>query len=102
MMYRTTLINPGTVSDPYLVQITLTQLSMDEEANFPIAASVFSEQLIYARCPLRCCSVRSSYTKRDVLSTIDKILKSCWTDGPSNFKSKYFPPAFVEKQIGME
>ncbi|GFW39310.1 uncharacterized protein TNCV_1832961 [Trichonephila clavipes] len=69
MMYRTILINPkqrnlqrivwcesehespkiyelstvtyGTVSAPYLAQRTLTQLSMDEEANFPIAASVF-------------------------------------------------------------
>ncbi|GFY10521.1 uncharacterized protein TNCV_2565491 [Trichonephila clavipes] len=68
MMYRTILINPkqrnlqrivwcesehespqiyeiltvtyGTVSASYLAQRTLTQLSMDEEANFPIAASV--------------------------------------------------------------
>ncbi|GFW70902.1 uncharacterized protein TNCV_2864971 [Trichonephila clavipes] len=68
MMYRTILINPkqhnlqriiwcesehespkiyelstvtyGTVSAPYLAQRTLTQLSMDEEANFPIATSV--------------------------------------------------------------
>ncbi|GFS49144.1 uncharacterized protein TNCV_2410082 [Trichonephila clavipes] len=73
MMYRTILINPkqrnlqrivwsngehespkiyelstvtyGTVSAPYLVQRTLTQLSMDEEANFPIAASVLRNNL---------------------------------------------------------
>ncbi|GFS87227.1 uncharacterized protein TNCV_213491 [Trichonephila clavipes] len=84
MMYRTILINPkqrslqrivwcesehespkiyelstvtyGTVSAPYLAQRTLTQLSMDEEANFPIAASVFTEQLVYGRCPLWCCN----------------------------------------------
>ncbi|GFT20251.1 uncharacterized protein TNCV_4060461 [Trichonephila clavipes] len=73
MMYRTILINPkqrnlqrivwcesehespkiyelstvtyGTVSAPYLAQRTLTQLSMDEEANFPIAASVLRNKL---------------------------------------------------------
>ncbi|GFX73988.1 uncharacterized protein TNCV_2954711 [Trichonephila clavipes] len=73
MMYRTILINPkqrnlqrivwcesehespkiyelsnvtyGTVSAPYLAQRTLTQLSMDEEANFPIAASVLWNNL---------------------------------------------------------
>ncbi|GFU07872.1 integrase catalytic domain-containing protein [Trichonephila clavipes] len=73
MMYRTILINPkqrnlqrivwcesehespkiyelstvtyGTVSAPYLAQRTLTQLSMDEEANFPIAASVLRNNL---------------------------------------------------------
>ncbi|GFY02163.1 integrase catalytic domain-containing protein [Trichonephila clavipes] len=73
MMYRTILINPkqrnlerivwcesehespkiyelstvtyGTVSAPYLAQSTLTQLSMDEEANFPIAASVLRNNL---------------------------------------------------------
>ncbi|GFW66709.1 integrase catalytic domain-containing protein [Trichonephila clavipes] len=83
MMYRTILINPkqrnlqrivwcesehespkiyelstvtyGTVSAPYLAQRTLTQLSMDEEANFPIR---FTEQFIYGRCPLWCCNVR--------------------------------------------
>ncbi|GFX25004.1 uncharacterized protein TNCV_1279401 [Trichonephila clavipes] len=73
MMYRTILINPkqrnlqrivwcesehespkiyelstvtyGTVSAPYLAQRTLTQLSMDEEANSPIAASVLRNNL---------------------------------------------------------
>ncbi|GFU75838.1 uncharacterized protein TNCV_1652971 [Trichonephila clavipes] len=35
----------GTVSAPYLAQRTLTQLSMDEEANFPIAASVLRNNL---------------------------------------------------------
>ncbi|GFW49508.1 uncharacterized protein TNCV_2842891 [Trichonephila clavipes] len=73
MMYRTILINPkqrnlqkivwcesehespkiyelstvtyGTVSAPYLAQRTLTQLSKDEEANFPIAASVLRNNL---------------------------------------------------------
>ncbi|GFW18289.1 uncharacterized protein TNCV_4008281 [Trichonephila clavipes] len=73
MMYRTILINPkqrnlqrivwcasehespkiyelstvtyGTVSAPYLAQRTLTQLSMDEEANFPIAASILWNNL---------------------------------------------------------
>ncbi|GFY26605.1 uncharacterized protein TNCV_2879341 [Trichonephila clavipes] len=73
MMYRTILINPkqrnlqrivwcesehespkifelstvtyGTVSAPYLAQRILTQLSMDEEANFPIAASVLRNNL---------------------------------------------------------
>ncbi|GFT22221.1 uncharacterized protein TNCV_3272571 [Trichonephila clavipes] len=73
MMYRTILINPkqrslqrivwcesehespkiyelstvtyGTVSAPYLAQRTLTQLSMDEEANFPIAASVLRNNM---------------------------------------------------------
>ncbi|GFX77104.1 uncharacterized protein TNCV_1073041 [Trichonephila clavipes] len=73
MMYRTILINPnqrnlqrivwcerehespkiyelstvtyGTVSALYLAQRTLTQLSMDEEANFPIAASVLRNNL---------------------------------------------------------
>ncbi|GFU74539.1 uncharacterized protein TNCV_550781 [Trichonephila clavipes] len=73
MMYRTILINPkqrnlqrivwceseqespkiyelstvtyGSVSAPYLAQRTLTQLSMDEEANFPIAASVLRNNL---------------------------------------------------------
>ncbi|GFY26120.1 retrovirus-related Pol polyprotein from transposon TNT 1-94 [Trichonephila clavipes] len=75
MMYRTILINPkqrnlqrivwcesehespkiyelstvtyGTVSAPYLAQRTLTQLSMDEEANFPIAASVLRNNCIW-------------------------------------------------------
>ncbi|GFT69152.1 uncharacterized protein TNCV_2566091 [Trichonephila clavipes] len=73
MMYRTILINPkqrnlqrivwcesehespkiyelstvtyGTVSAPYLAQRTLTQLSMHEEVNFPIAASVLRNNL---------------------------------------------------------
>ncbi|GFW52390.1 uncharacterized protein TNCV_2796481 [Trichonephila clavipes] len=73
MMYRTILINPkernlqrivwcesehespkiyelstvtyGSVSAPYLAQRTLTQLSMDEEATFPIAASVLRNNL---------------------------------------------------------
>ncbi|GFY06857.1 uncharacterized protein TNCV_482611 [Trichonephila clavipes] len=73
MMYRTILINPkqrnlqrivwseseyespkiyelstityGTVSATYFAQRTLTQLSMDEEANFPIAASVLRNNL---------------------------------------------------------
>ncbi|GFX41203.1 uncharacterized protein TNCV_2219011 [Trichonephila clavipes] len=73
MMYRTILINPkqrnlqrivwceiehespkiyelstvtyGTVSAPYLAQRTLTQLLMDEEANFPIAANVLRNNL---------------------------------------------------------
>ncbi|GFU60139.1 uncharacterized protein TNCV_2525161 [Trichonephila clavipes] len=73
MMYRTILINPkqrslqrivwcesehespkiyelstvtyGTVSAPYLAQRTVTHLSMDEEANFPIAASVLWNNL---------------------------------------------------------
>ncbi|GFW89661.1 integrase catalytic domain-containing protein [Trichonephila clavipes] len=80
MMYRTILINPkqlnlqrivwcesehespkiyelstvtyGTVSAPYLAQRTSTQLSIDEEAIFPIAASVLRNNLyiLYVLC----------------------------------------------------
>ncbi|GFT73092.1 uncharacterized protein TNCV_4309811 [Trichonephila clavipes] len=39
-IYELSTVTYGTVSAPFLEQITLTQLSMDEEANFPIAASV--------------------------------------------------------------
>ncbi|GFV89112.1 uncharacterized protein TNCV_4913111 [Trichonephila clavipes] len=39
-IYELSTVTYGTVSAPYLAQRTLTQLSMDEEANFPIAASV--------------------------------------------------------------
>ncbi|GFW71525.1 uncharacterized protein TNCV_2309601 [Trichonephila clavipes] len=78
MMYRSVLINPkqrnlqrivwcesepespkifelstvtyGTVSAPYLAQRTLTQLSMDEEVNFSIAASVLRNNLYMDLC----------------------------------------------------
>ncbi|GFY06217.1 uncharacterized protein TNCV_2680111 [Trichonephila clavipes] len=44
-IYELSTVTYGTVSAPYLAQITLTQLSMDEEANFPIAASVLRNNL---------------------------------------------------------
>ncbi|GFV05588.1 uncharacterized protein TNCV_227991 [Trichonephila clavipes] len=44
-IYELSIVTYGTVSAPYLAQRTLTQLSMDEEANFPIAASVLRNNL---------------------------------------------------------
>ncbi|GFS65045.1 uncharacterized protein TNCV_1635551 [Trichonephila clavipes] len=44
-IYELSTVTYGTVSSPYLAQRTLTQLSMDEEANFPIAASVLRNNL---------------------------------------------------------
>ncbi|GFX65790.1 uncharacterized protein TNCV_2043241 [Trichonephila clavipes] len=44
-IYELSTVTYGTVSAPYLAQRTLTQLSMDEEANFPIAASVLRNNL---------------------------------------------------------
>ncbi|GFS73468.1 integrase catalytic domain-containing protein [Trichonephila clavipes] len=44
-IYELSTVTYGTVSAPYLAQITLTQLSMDEEANFPIVASVLRNNL---------------------------------------------------------
>ncbi|GFV34266.1 uncharacterized protein TNCV_991871 [Trichonephila clavipes] len=115
MMYRTILINPkqrnlqrivwcesehespkiyelstvtyGTVSAPYLAQRTLTQLSMDEEANFPIAASVLRNNL-YMDDVL--CGAATSYTKRDVLSTIAKIFDPVGLMAPVISKAKIF------------
>ncbi|GFX85020.1 integrase catalytic domain-containing protein [Trichonephila clavipes] len=154
MMYRTILINPkqrnlqrivwcesehespkiyelstvtyGTVSAPYLAQRTLTQLSMDEEAN---SSFRFTEQFVYGRCPLWCCNklspdpeqnynfatltetktlgvswkpnldcflikvkvcLDSSYTKRDVLSTIAKIFDPVGLMAPVISKAKIF------------
>ncbi|GFV93171.1 uncharacterized protein TNCV_573101 [Trichonephila clavipes] len=160
MMYRTILINPkqrnlqrivwcesehespkiyelltvtyGTVSAPYLAQRTLTQLSMDEEANFLIAASVLRnnymddvlcraatlEEAIVLRQQLKgilksagmktktlgvswkpnldCFLIKvkvcldSSYTKRDVLSTIAKIFDPVGLMAPVISKAKIF------------
>ncbi|GFS75609.1 integrase catalytic domain-containing protein [Trichonephila clavipes] len=44
-IYELSTVTYGTVSAPYLAQITLTQMAMDEEANFPIAASVLRNNL---------------------------------------------------------
>ncbi|GFW48232.1 uncharacterized protein TNCV_1107951 [Trichonephila clavipes] len=44
-IYELSTVTYGTVSAPYLAQRTLTQLSMDEEANFPIEASVLRNNL---------------------------------------------------------
>ncbi|GFX62492.1 uncharacterized protein TNCV_413341 [Trichonephila clavipes] len=44
-IYELSTVTYGTVSAPYLAQRPLTQLSMDEEANFPIAASVLRNNL---------------------------------------------------------
>ncbi|GFX79148.1 uncharacterized protein TNCV_3914331 [Trichonephila clavipes] len=44
-IYELSTVTYGTVSSPYLAQRTLIQLSMDEEANFPIAASVLRNNL---------------------------------------------------------
>ncbi|GFX28503.1 integrase catalytic domain-containing protein [Trichonephila clavipes] len=44
-IYELSTVTYDTVSAPYLAQRTLTQLSMDEEANFPIAASVLRKNL---------------------------------------------------------
>ncbi|GFV00841.1 uncharacterized protein TNCV_1386561 [Trichonephila clavipes] len=44
-IYELSTFTYGTVSSPYLAQRTLTQLSMDEEANFLIAASVLRNNL---------------------------------------------------------
>ncbi|GFY33697.1 integrase catalytic domain-containing protein [Trichonephila clavipes] len=44
-IYELSTVTYGTVSAHYLAQRTLTQLSMDEEANFPIAASVLRNNL---------------------------------------------------------
>ncbi|GFX50356.1 uncharacterized protein TNCV_338911 [Trichonephila clavipes] len=140
MMYRTILINPkqrnlqrivwcesehespkiyelstvtyGTVSAPYLAQRTLTQLSMDEEANFPIAASVLRNNLymddvlcgaatdenvrVSWKPNLDCFLIKvkvcldSSYTKRDVLSTIAKIFDPVGLMAPVISKAKIF------------
>ncbi|GFV56176.1 uncharacterized protein TNCV_1489531 [Trichonephila clavipes] len=170
-IYELSTVTYGTVSAPYLAQRTLTQLSMDEEANFPIAASVLRnnlymddvlcgaatlEESIVLRQQLKgilksagmelhklCANheklspdpeqnynfatltetktlgvkwkpnldsflikvkvcLDSSYTKRDVLSTIAKIFDPVGLMAPVISKAKIFLPAFVEKQIGME
>ncbi|GFW26466.1 integrase catalytic domain-containing protein [Trichonephila clavipes] len=44
-IYELSTVTYGTVSAPYLAQRTLSQLSMDGEANFPIAASVLRNNL---------------------------------------------------------
>ncbi|GFT84339.1 uncharacterized protein TNCV_1609741 [Trichonephila clavipes] len=44
-IYELSTVTYDTVNAPYLAQRTLTQLSMDEEANFPIAASVLRNNL---------------------------------------------------------
>ncbi|GFX64399.1 uncharacterized protein TNCV_3437971 [Trichonephila clavipes] len=44
-IYELSTVTYGTVSAPYLSQRTLIQLSMDEEANFPIAAFVLRNNL---------------------------------------------------------
>ncbi|GFX19857.1 uncharacterized protein TNCV_1434181 [Trichonephila clavipes] len=44
-IYELSTVTYGTVSAPYLAQITLTQLSMDEEANFPTAAAALRNNL---------------------------------------------------------
>ncbi|GFU96342.1 hypothetical protein TNCV_89191 [Trichonephila clavipes] len=40
-IYELSTVTYGTVSAPYLAQRTLTQLSMDEEANFPYSSFPF-------------------------------------------------------------
>ncbi|GFW23465.1 uncharacterized protein TNCV_3805621 [Trichonephila clavipes] len=44
-IYELSTVTYGTVSAPYLAQRTLTQFSMYEEANFPIAASILRNNL---------------------------------------------------------
>ncbi|GFW23538.1 uncharacterized protein TNCV_3806351 [Trichonephila clavipes] len=44
-IYEFSTVTYGTVSAPYLAQRTLTQFSMYEEANFPIAASILRNNL---------------------------------------------------------
>ncbi|GFT85759.1 uncharacterized protein TNCV_4027051 [Trichonephila clavipes] len=56
-IYELLTVTYDTVSAPYLVQITLTQLSMEEEANFPISAS-FRFKKTFERCPLWCCNAK--------------------------------------------
>ncbi|GFV15451.1 uncharacterized protein TNCV_4834771 [Trichonephila clavipes] len=146
MMYRTILINPkqcnlqrivwcesehespkiyelstvtyGTVSAPYLAQRTLTQLSMDEEANFPIAASVFRNNLYMDDVLCGAATLEEAIVLRQQLKGILKsagmeLHKLCANheklspDPEQNYnfatltetKTKDFPPAFVEKQI---
>ncbi|GFW59840.1 uncharacterized protein TNCV_2917221 [Trichonephila clavipes] len=158
-IYELSTVTYGTVSATYLAQRTLTQLSMDEEANFPIAASVLRNNLymddvycgaatleeaivlrqqlkgilncagmeLHKLCAnheklspdpkqnynfatltetkrlgvswkpnLNCFFIKvkvcldSSYTKRDVLSTIAKIFDSVRLMAPVIFKAKIF------------
>ncbi|GFX89514.1 uncharacterized protein TNCV_483491 [Trichonephila clavipes] len=86
-IYELSTVTYGTVSAHYLAQRTLTQLSMDEEANFPIAASVLRNNL-YMDDVL--CGAATSYTKRDVLSTIAKIFDPVGLMTPVIFKAKIF------------
>ncbi|GFW87258.1 uncharacterized protein TNCV_4313811 [Trichonephila clavipes] len=128
-IYELSTVTYGTVSAPYLAQRTLTQLSMDEEANFPIAAAVLQnnlymddvlcgaatlEEAIVLRQQLKgilkktktlgvswnpnldCFLIKvkvcldSSYTKRDVLSTIAKIFDPVGLMAPVISKAKIF------------
>ncbi|GFX27557.1 uncharacterized protein TNCV_4996121 [Trichonephila clavipes] len=111
-IYELSTVTYGTVSAPYLAQRTLTQLSMDEEANFPIAASVLRNNLymddvlcgaatdetlgVSWKPNLDCFLIKvkvcldSSYTKRDVLSTIAKISDPVGLMAPVISKAKIF------------
>ncbi|GFV11521.1 uncharacterized protein TNCV_975131 [Trichonephila clavipes] len=111
-IYELSTVTYGTVSAPYLAQRTLTQLSIDEEANFPIAASVLRNNLymddvlcgaatdenvrsvVEAEPRLLLIKVKvclnSSYTKRDVLSTIAKIFDPVGLMAPVISKAKIF------------
>ncbi|GFV99671.1 uncharacterized protein TNCV_5080331 [Trichonephila clavipes] len=86
-IYELSTVTYGTVSAPYLAQRTLTQLSMDEEANFPIAASVLQNNLYMDNV---LCGAATSYTKRDVLSTIAKIFDPVGLMAPVISKAKIF------------
>ncbi|GFV71184.1 uncharacterized protein TNCV_410671 [Trichonephila clavipes] len=81
-IYELSTVTYGTVSAPYLAQRTLTQLWMDEEANFPIAASVLRNNL-YMDDVL--CGAAT-----DVLSTIAKIFDPVGLMTPVISKAKIF------------
>ncbi|GFW78685.1 uncharacterized protein TNCV_4261081 [Trichonephila clavipes] len=111
-IYELSTVTYGTVSAPYLAQRTSTQLSMDEKANFPIAASVLRNNLymddvlcgaatdktlgVSWKPNLDCFLIKvkvcldSSYTKRDVLSTIAKIFDPVGLMAPVISKAKIF------------
>ncbi|GFY04581.1 uncharacterized protein TNCV_4416651 [Trichonephila clavipes] len=83
------------------------KLSPDSEQNYNFATLTETKTLgVSWKTNLDCFLIKvkvcldSSYTKRDVLSTIAKIFDPVGLMAP--VISKDFPPTFVEKQIGME
>ncbi|GFV43740.1 uncharacterized protein TNCV_2770531 [Trichonephila clavipes] len=111
-IYEHSTVTYGTVSAPYLAQRTLTQFVVGRRGQLPYSSFCFTEQLIYGRCPLWCCNTKtlgvswkpnldcflikvkvcldSSYTKRDVLSTIAKIFDPVGLVAPVISKAKIF------------